>query len=50
MTEPSEPHDFDEIDRELQRLKGFGGTLFFALAAAAITGVLIAIVLWLAVF
>jgi hypothetical protein len=50
MTEPSEPHHSDEIDRELERLRGFGSTLFFALGAAAVTGVLIALVLWLAVF
>ena len=50
MPEPSEPRDYDEIDRELEKLKGFGSTLFFALGAAAVTGVLIALVLWIAVF
>jgi hypothetical protein len=50
MTPPGEPREFDEIDRELEKLKGFGSTLFFALGAAAFVGVLIAVVLWIAVF
>jgi hypothetical protein len=50
MTEPPEPRDFDEIDRELEKLRGFGSTLFVALGAAALIGVLITIALCLAVF
>ena len=50
MTEPSEPQGLDEIDRELAKLKGFGSTLLFALGAAALIGVLIVLLLWLAVF
>jgi hypothetical protein len=49
MAEPSE-RELDEIERELRKLKGFGSTLVFALGAAALTGVLIALVLWMAVF
>ncbi|HEX2830482.1 MAG TPA: hypothetical protein VHP37_29360 [Burkholderiales bacterium] len=40
----------EEIDRELEKLKGFGTTLFFALGVAALAGVLIALVLWVAMF
>ena len=50
MTEPTEPRDIDEIDRELEKLRGFGSTLFVALGAALLLGVLISVVLWLAIF
>ena len=49
MAESSE-RELDEIERELRKLKGFGSTLVFALGAAALTGILIALVLWMAVF
>ena len=50
MAEPPAPREFDEIDRELEKLRGFGSTFFVALGAAALLGVLVTIVLWIAVF
>ena len=50
MAEPPAPRDLDEIDRELEKLRGFGSTFFVALAAVALLVSLITAVLWLAVF
>jgi len=50
MTEPDEPHELEDIDRELEKLRGFGSTFFLALGAAGLLIVVVTVVLWLLVF
>jgi hypothetical protein len=45
-----QPHHADDIDRELDKLRGFGGTLVIALGASAFVIAAITVLLWLAVF
>ena len=49
-TAPRESHDVDEIDRELEKLRGFGTTLIIGLGASAIIITAVTVLLWLAVF
>jgi hypothetical protein len=47
--ETPERSDADDIERELEKLKGFGSTLAMALGLSAILVVLISVLLWLVV-
>ena len=49
MPERRQPDELDEIDREFEKLKGFGSTLYIGLGMCALVTVLISLLLWLAV-
>ena len=46
LRKPPEP---DDIERELQQLRGFGSTLLFALGTSAALIAAISLLLWLAI-
>ena len=46
-TRLDEPPQSDDIDRELEKLRGFGSTLFLALGASAMLIVLLSVILWM---
>ena len=45
-TQLDEPPESDDIDRELEKLRGFGSTLFLALGASAVLIAVITVILW----
>ena len=48
---PPEPGDpMDDIDRELEKLRGFGSTLFLALGTSALLIAAVTAALWWIVF
>ena len=49
-SETDEPPELDDIDRELEKLRGFGSTLLLALGASALLISAVSAVLWWVVF
>ena len=42
--------DIDDLERELRKLRGFGGTILVTLSATAVIIAAVTLVLWLSVF
>ena len=48
--EPRDPFDMDDLERELEKLRGFGGTVFVGIFASGVIVAAVTVLIWLVAF